>query len=46
MMEKVVQVKVEETKFEQIETIVEKPVIKSQIKEVERVVPYISETVK
>jgi len=45
-LEKIVQVQVENVRIEEINSVVEKPVIVEKIKEVEKVVPYISEKIK
>jgi hypothetical protein len=45
-VEKIVQVRSEEVRIEEVVTVVEKPVFHEVLKEIEKIVPYISESIK
>jgi hypothetical protein len=45
-VEKIVQVRAEEVRIEEVVTVVEKPVIQEVLREIEKITPYISETIK
>lgn len=45
-IEKVIQVRIEEVRIQEVVQIVEKPIVRQVIKEVEKIVPYINEVIK